>query len=470
VTARRRFGVQARGAALLVCAGLALAPGANAAPGSKKAPDGAPAAQAGGAPAAGPQQGLAWDDSRSVYKRRIRPAQPEEKADWAGRVTALLREEQGDTIITAVGDMILNQQISNLPEPDHQQLFRIMQEADLAFGNLEFSMNDHPELQRPFYNFRASPAFAWELAALGINIVGMANNHALDFGPQGLEDCLTALDRASIDHAGAGLSLAEARSPATTTVQGEKTRYALLAYMRYWTQKFRCSDRGAPCLATIDPAEILVTREDGKVEKVEGPLEADVLAMEDDIVMARRHNDVVLVALHNHDVSHRRAYGIQDTTPPNDRIMFHRAIEAGAEMVLGTGPHVMRGIEIYQGRPIFYSLGDFIYQYRTPDKIPVDLIHQRDGEIERPPNVSVWDRRDPREVLESILVRITRNAGRVRRVELIPVTIDDEGPLYGVPRLAGSKRGQEILARVRRLSEPYGTKFVDRGWYLELAF
>ena len=293
-----------------------------------------------------PPATLTWDQSQSVYKRRLRPPEPREDVDWDARITALLREDPGDTIVTAVGDMIFNQQISQLEEPYHRQLFRIMQEADLAYGNLEFSMNRHPEAQRPFYNFRTDPEFAWELAAIGINLVSMANNHALDFGPEGLRDCLAALDRANITRAGAGLTLAEAHAPGTARVQSRKTKYALLSYMRYWTAKYRCTDPQAPCLATIDPAVLLVARYDGKVEPVEGPLESDVRTMEDDIVLAKRHNDVVIVALHNHDLSHHRAYGIQDTTPPNDRIMYRRAVDAGADIVIGSGPHVLRGIEI----------------------------------------------------------------------------------------------------------------------------
>ena len=93
--------------------------------------------------------------------------------------------------MTAVGDMIFNQKISELPDPDRQGLFRIMQEADIGYGNLEFSINDRPELQRPFYNFRAPREFAWEVANIGINLVSMANNHALDFGPEGLKECLS---------------------------------------------------------------------------------------------------------------------------------------------------------------------------------------------------------------------------------------------------------------------------------------
>ena len=415
------------------------------------------------------QRTMTWDQSRSVYNRQIHTPEPAENVNWEARVTALLKEEPGDVVITAVGDMIFNQQISNLPEPYHKQLFRIMQEADVAYGNLEFSLNDHPELQRPFYNFRAPIEFRWEVAAIGINLVSMANNHALDFGQEGLKECLRALDLTQITHAGAGLTLAAAHEPGTMDVQSQKTKFALLSYMRYWTQKYRCADPAGPCLSTINPAVILTAR-NGKVEELEGPLASDIAAMEDDVVLARRHNDVLIVSLHNHDVSHHRVYGIQDTTPPTEEIMFRKAIDAGADMVIGTGPHVLRGIEIYKGKPIFYSLADFIYQYRTPDRIPVDLIHQRDTELARPTNVSVWDRRDPPQVMEGLLVRMTLNAEKLKRIELIPVSIDDEGPLYGVPRFASAARCKEIIERVERVSKPYNTTIVNKGWYAEVKF
>lgn len=409
----------------------------------------------------------AKDDPRSVYRRIVQPPEKPERIDWAGRIGELLKEEPGDLVITAVGDMIFNEKISHLTEPERAGLLRLMQEADIAYGNMEFSLNDRPDLQRPFYNFRAPRDFRWELARTGINLVSLANNHALDFGPEGLKECLKALDHSNITYAGAGATLAEARAPGRLELAGFKTRVSLLSYMRYWTAKYRSKDASAPSLATIDPAVILAVR-DGKVEKVEGPLESDVKAMEDDIVLARRHADLLLVSLHNHDVTHHRAYGIQDTTPPNDQIMFHRAIEAGADMVIGTGPHVLRGIELHQGRPIFYSLGDFIYQYRTPERIPADVIHQRDIEMPRPANVSVFDRRESREVLESVMVRMTMNQGKLKRIQLLPVTIDDEGPLYGVPRLASTKRGGEIIALMQKLSAPYGTKILSKGWYAEV--
>jgi len=418
---------------------------------------------AGGA-AAGPPE---WDQGRSVYERRVRPVEAEEKVDWDARVSALLREEPGDLVVAAVGDMIFNERISHLSAPERKHLLRILQEADVAIGNLEFSLNDRPELQKPFYNFRAPREFAWELAATGVSLVGMANNHALDFGKEGLLECLRALDLAGIAHAGAGRTLAEAHEPGTKRPPGQKERLALLSYVRYWTDRDRCTDPSGPCIATIDPATVLVAR-DGKVEAVEGPQERDVKAMEDDVLLAKRRYGPVFVSYHVHDVSHARVFGVQDTTPPNEEVPFRRAIDAGADAVLGSGPHVLRGIELRGGKPIFYSLSNFVYQYRTPKAIPTDLPHQRDSEMPRPANVSVWDRRDSREVMESVVARMTYRAGILARLELIPVTIDDEGPLYGVPRLASTKRAKEIVELLQRLSAPYGTKIAWKGWYGEV--
>jgi poly-gamma-glutamate synthesis protein (capsule biosynthesis protein) len=409
-----------------------------------------------------------WDQGRSVYDRRVQPAEVPEKVDWEARVTALLREEPGDLVVTAVGDLIFNEGISHLTAPERKNLLRILQEADVAIGNLEFSINDRPELQRVFYNFRAPRAFAWELAATGISLVSLANNHALDFGPEGLLECLRALDLSGIAHAGAGRTLAEAREAGTKRPPGQKGRVALLSYMRYWTDRDRCVDPSGPCLATIDPATVLVARSDGAVEAVEGPQERDVLAMEEDVLLAKRRHGPVFVSYHLHDVSHARVHGIQETTPPNEEIPFRRAIDAGADAVLGSGPHVLRGIELRNGRPIFYSLSNFVYQYRTPKAIPTDLPHQRDSEMPRPANVSVWDRRDSREVMESVVARMTYRDGVLRKLELIPVTIDDEGPLFGVPRLASTKRAREIVALLQRLSAPYGTKIAFREWYGEV--
>jgi poly-gamma-glutamate synthesis protein (capsule biosynthesis protein) len=387
---------------------------------------------------------------------------------WQRRVDALLVEQPGDATLVLAGDMIYTAAFSEAPEADRRALVRLLREADITLGNLESSLNDQPEARRGFYDFRMPPAFAWELVNLGLTGVTLANNHALDFGPEGLGDCLRALDRANLAHAGAGRTLAEARTPAVMGAQGLATRFALLAYQRY-SEPSRSRDPFAPSLAVVDPVVIALEREGGKVEQLEGLLAADLRALQEDVVAARRDNHFLVVSFHVHDQSHARAAGFPDRVPDNDRIMYHTAIEAGADVVFAHGPHVLRGIELYRGRPIFYSLGNFIYQYRTPARVPVDLAHQRNAQLERGANTSVYDARDPERELEGLLVRLTVNAGRLVGAQLLPVTLDGTGPAFGTPRLAGGERGQEILRRLEELSRPYATPLTIQGWYGELG-
>ena len=71
--------------------------------------------------------------------------------------------------------------------------------------------------------------------------------------------------------------------------------------------------------------------------------------------------------------------------------------------------------------------------------------------------------------MEGLLVRITVNDGKTKRIQLIPIAIDDEGPLYGVPRLVSDERAKQTFDRLLKLSAPYGTKIVLKGWYAEVA-
>ena len=87
--------------------------------------------------------------------RRIRPKEPPTGIDWDDRITQLLKEEPGDVIVTAVGDMIFNEKITHLADPERGASSASCRKPISRYGNLEFSLNDRPELQRPFYNFRA---------------------------------------------------------------------------------------------------------------------------------------------------------------------------------------------------------------------------------------------------------------------------------------------------------------------------
>lgn len=383
--------------------------------------------------------------------------------DWNQRVDKLLKvSQEGDIILTAVGDMIYNEEISHFTEPHYKNLYRIMRDARLAYGNLEMSLNERPELQRSTYLFRRGRDFAWEIVKLGINMVSLANNHAFDYGTEGLKDCMRILRTSGITYAGAGMNLAQARAGSSIRVQ--KTRFALLSFdSSPWV---RWTNPNEPSIATVRAPRILLEKEDGKTEAMPAPLKGDVKAMEDAIIVAKRNADIVIVAFHFHWASWSMADGIPNKVPPHQTPVIHRAIDAGADIIIGAGPHVLRGIEIYKGKPIFYSIGNFVYHWKTPGKIPPIIWERSDetssGVIGSDPSLRGID---VREVCDSVLVRFTIRDKKIHRIELIPVITDDRGPHMGDPRLVNDKRGKEIIDYLQKLSKAYGTKILYKEWY-----
>lgn len=369
--------------------------------------------------------------------------------NWDQRVDKLLKvSKKGDIILTAVGDMIFNREISHFTEPHYQNLYRVLKNAKLAYGNLEMSLNEKPELQRGFRDFRRGKDFAWEIARIGIDTVSLANNHSLDYGTEGLKDCIRILRHSRISYAGAGSNLRGARAARFRSIQ--RTRFALLSF-----NSSGYSLRANPeeyTIATVGAPSVLIEKEDGSIEAIRAPLESDVTAVEDAICAAKRHADIVMVAFHFHWVSHSRAYPIPDKVPPNQTLVVHKAIDAGADIILVTGPHVLRGIEIYKGKPIFCSLGNFIYQYQTPPEAP-DVIWQRGSQT------------DIREEFETVVARLTIRAKKIHKIELVPVTLDIKGPRYACPKLASDKRGKEIIELLQKLSQRFKTKITYKDWY-----
>ena len=375
---------------------------------------------------------------------------PQEE-DWNQRVDALLENSEDDIVLTAVGDMIFNREITDYPEDSYQNLYRVIQGADIGFGNLEMSLNETPELQKGTYNFRRGEEFGWEILKLGINLVGLANNHAFDYGAPGLLDSMRILRQSGIAFAGAGKNLVAAQAPVYRQV--DRTRFALLSFMSGddWPK----TDPDEPSINVLNAPKVFLDGDNGLDGRgVPAPLASDVRAMEDAIVLAKRHADIVLVAYHLHWVPHSRAYPLPDQVPPHQRLVLYRAIDAGADVILGSGPHVLRGIEMYKGKPIFYSLGDFIYQYRTKG-IP-EIYWQRD------------EQKDVREEFDTVVARLMIRDKAVSKIQLIPVSQEMTGPRTGSPSLADRRSRDRILGSIIDLSADFGTKIKINGWYGEV--
>lgn len=245
-----------------------------------------------------------------------------------------------------LGDLILD-----VPEPDHwlSGIAPLTRAAGLTIGHLEVPYtNSEEEMPGDVPAPGADPSHLDALARAGIMAVSMAGNHMMDCGVAGLIETMQGLDRNGIVHTGTGLTLAEARQPAITEWQGRKV--ALLSYNCVGPEL---------CWAGADKpgcAYVNVLATDGGPSRPQAVLRdidpASLAAMESDIAAAREQADFVVVALHK-GITHRVA-----ELAEYERPLAQAAIRVGADVVAGHHAHIARGIEIFEGKPIFHGLGN----------------------------------------------------------------------------------------------------------------
>ncbi|MBF6591691.1 MAG: CapA family protein [Ktedonobacterales bacterium] len=200
---------------------------------------------------------------------------------------------------------------------------------DLTVGNLEcvVSTLGQPVPDKP-YTFRGDPKGFARLATTGFDVLSVANNHSGDFGKAAFTDMLAHLPQYGITPLGGGRTLAEARQPVIKTVR--ETTVGFLAYCE------------------IDPFSFAATT------TTAGHAWLDPAAMRADILALRPRVDFLIVFTH---------WGIeyQPQETGHQQAMARLAIDAGADFVVGAHPHVVQPYEIYQGKPIVYSLGNFVF-------------------------------------------------------------------------------------------------------------
>lgn len=274
-----------------------------------------------------------------------------------------------------------------------------LRRGDLAVGNLESPIaSGGSEFAAKRYRFRAKPAAAPALKRAGFTVLTLANNHMMDYGDGGLRETLEHLDSHGIAYTGAGASLGEARREATVRVKGK--RIAFLAYSLTYPEEFFAGNGRAGTAPGYD------------------------VHCREDIARARKGADYVVVSFH---------WGAEraDAPKPYQVSAARRAIDAGADVVVGHHPHVLQGIEHYRGGVIFYSLGNFAFGSRSPHA----------------------DR--------SIIARVRLGEG-VAGVEVVPVNVLHREVQYR-PIILKGKRGAEVIARLNRLSGPFGTTVSGTG-------
>lgn len=307
-------------------------------------------------------------------------------------------------IINAVGDIMLADKRGGIFERSGYDYpfaatAATLRTGDITIGNLEAPIaTGGNEFREKRFRFRSDPAAAAAIRKAGFTHLSLANNHMLDFGPAALRETMEALDANGITHTGAGLDLEASRRERIVSVKGVKV--ALLSYsLTYPAEFFATTNRPG----TAPGYEAFVTS---------------------DIRRARSSADYVVVSFH---------WGVEcaDTPKPYQKNLAHKAIDAGASVVLGHHPHVLQGIEYYREGIIFYSLGNFAFASRSKKS----------------------DR--------SIIARITLDNG-LGQVELIPLNVLNSEVRFQ-PRILAGPGGTAVARHVERLSRDMGTRISESG-------
>ncbi|MSQ61446.1 MAG: CapA family protein [Dehalococcoidia bacterium] len=213
--------------------------------------------------------------------------------------------------------------------------------ADIAFANLEVPLTSRGVAANKDFTFRAPASSADALARS--DVVSVSNNHSLDYGPDGLADTLAALQARGIAATGAGAILADALRPATVTAQGLRI--------------------AVPAFASFDDDSVTGyrARSFAATPTSAGIAWAEPKAIRDAVARAKAAHDVVIVSMH-------WGHEYRDEIAPEQRALAYAAVDAGATLVLGSGPPLLQRCEARNGALIVYSLGNLLFDLDEYDR------------------------------------------------------------------------------------------------------
>ncbi len=423
---------------------------------------------------------------------------------------------QSKMSFTAAGDMLVQRRLPG----EYQGFAEISQEirkGEMRFFNLETTIHNY-ESYGSQYNggsyLCAPPEVLEDAKNFGFNITSFANNHTLDFSYGGVEKTLENVRKAGIPSAGVGLDMQRASAPvyldcptgrvalisATSSfhpasMAGEASRYlkgrpgvnGLRFNTTYYIEaKYAQSLKEVAASTDLNAFREMARGEGYLLPLPENKLEFDNLVFEvgdktgiktsvhlDDmarieksIYEASLQADYIVISIHCHEMC-----ATKKNLPPEFLEEFaKRCIDCGAHAVIGHGPHTIRGIEIYQGRPIFYSLGDFVLQNENITKAPADYFET----YHLPADTTMHNLfkvrsanftrglQTKREAFETFIPYWEMEDGKLTKLTVLASELG-----FGLPRSRGGwptpAKDSSILEQLAMLSESYGTKMNIKG-------
>ncbi len=434
--------------------------------------------------------------------------------------------ELGNITIALTGDAMINRRMSSYREPAFLQLVDLLRSADATFANLEQVFHEWEMAYGSvgMSSFQVShPSNLAELQWLGIDAVSTAMNHAWDYGEAGLLATLENCKRCELPQAGSGVNLGEARAPvfldtprgrvafmsASTTHHVPELSFAgpgrpdfpgkpginalrnktihlvpeadfeALKRLRRGLKQDEQQEafrRFQPHAAeTIDDdrelqfmGQLFLKSDRFGVKTVCNP--EDIAGISSWIRGARKSADFVVYGLHFHESAFDGEFhgGSRVGSPDFVTEFAHVAIDNGCDIIVGHGSHFLRGVEIYQGNPIFYSLGNFIFENETVQRVPAPAysshklgddatpgdwgLARSGGEVYGFPTDTAFYR--------TVVPVCEFTGGTLKEIRLYPVSLGFGTPMSqrGRPMLADVDVAGEILRWIIDVSAPFGTE------------
>lgn len=416
--------------------------------------------------------------------------------------------------MAAVGDLIVTRSLTNGRTSSFGDIVKILRDADVTLGNLETNIFDIrsfkgcPEAEYGGAYHVSLPELGPDLKAMGFDIVARANNHSFDWGAEGMRETSKALDKSGIVHAGVGENLAQAG--AARFLETASGRVALVSLASTFTPMSRAADAAgeAPGRPGINPLRLerMVVVSSEMLESLKRIRDAlpgfrvssspdravlagttyrcgesvgysfepdarDVAEILRNVRRGKQFADFCIVSHHGHQP------GNWSQEPPDyEQAFAHSLIDAGADAYVAHGPHQLRGIEIYKGRPIFYGLGNFIMDdLRTPVGADMFASYGKDPRVDTDAEVTVAEMTggyataagfsDPI-FYESVATVARFESNQLVELRLCPLELGHSKRFAnrGIPQLASATQVKAILERLQALSSRYGTKIaIENG-------
>ena len=380
-----------------------------------------------------------------------------------GSAMIAAQPQSTDITITLAGQSMIRSDIRETV-PSAVPVIQGLLKGDVRFTNLEAAVAEKGETVHEGRGFLTPPEAVDALQTFGFNLLSLSGNHAFDLKVTGIQNTIREVDRRKIVHAGTGNTVAEAVAPGY--LHTPKGTIALIA---------SASGLIAPgARATADRPgvnELRVEAGDKENEATEDlpgapantPNPEDAQRILQSIRDARQHADLVIVYQHNHVFSNHSfstvfTEGLPERLAPNDWLVkwTHAEVDAGADIIVMHGAPLLHGVEIYRGRPIFYDLGNFIYN------LPPTLTY-----IDEPMN---W---------ESAVAYVQFQGKNLKSVSFRPIALNNVGDgqpdihneyannqfldTRGMPSPVTGARAGYILQRLADESKPFGTAMEIKG-------